>query len=44
MRIKDENSWKSKKIYFDENAKCTKLDKALAHEIEKSKILTNELK
>jgi hypothetical protein len=30
-------------LLFDENANCTKLEKVLAHENEKIKILTNEL-
>jgi hypothetical protein len=30
-------------LLFDENSKCTKLEKALAHEIEKNIILTHEL-
>jgi hypothetical protein len=39
---KDELLEKQDDLLFDENAKCTKLEKALAHETKKNKILNNE--
>jgi hypothetical protein len=38
---KDELLEKQEDLLFDENVKCTKLEKALTHETEKNKILTN---
>jgi hypothetical protein len=40
---KDELLEKQDDLLFDENVKCTKLEKALAHATENNKILTNEL-
>ena len=40
---KDELLEKQDDLLFDENVKCTKPEKALAHATENNKILTNEL-